>query len=56
MKTYTFCVHNWKSGNRAFWLRKSFSSAYIADRWAMKLSFGSKNSPYMVVFIPGKEF
>ena len=52
MKLYKFAVHNWKNDFGAFWVYKKFPSAYLADRWAMKISFGIKNSPYMVVFIP----
>ena len=54
-KTYTFAVHNWKSGNRSFYVRKRFPSAYAADRWATRITFMAKNSPYMVVFCAGDE-
>ena len=52
MKTYRFAVHNWKSGFPAFWFTKQFPSAYYADRWAMRVTFQKKNSPYIVVLIP----
>ena len=55
MKTYVFAVHNWKSDNRAFWLYKRFPSAYAADRWAVRMTFSTKNSPYCVVFCAGME-
>lgn len=55
-KTYTFAVHNWKSDiTRSFWIRKAFPSAYLADRWATRMTFQKKGSPYMVVLIPGME-
>ena len=56
MKLYTFAVHNWKSDiSKPFWLYKRFPSAYAADRWATRLSFAVKKSPYMIIFCPGLE-
>lgn len=56
MKIYTFAVHNWKADyGKAFWLKKRFPSAYAADRWATRITFKAKNSPYMVSLIPGSE-
>lgn len=56
MKIYTFAVHNWKADyGKAFWLHKRFPSAYEADRWATRITFKAKNSPYMVVFCAGDE-
>lgn len=56
MKLYTFAVHNWKSDiSKPFWLYKRFPSAYAADRWAVRLSYKVKGSPYMVIFCPGLE-
>lgn len=57
MKTYKFGVKNWKCDTaEPFWFYKKFPSAYYADRWAMKMTFGIKGSPYMVWLIPGAEF
>ena len=57
MKTYVFGVKNWKGDyNKSFYYYKRFPSAYYADRWAMRKSFDSKNSPYMVWLIGEKEF
>lgn len=56
MKIYTFAVHNWKADyGKAFWFKKRFPSAYAADRWATRITFKAKNSPYMVSLIPGSE-
>lgn len=57
MKTYLFAIHNWKSGNKPFWYRKRFPSAYAADRWAMKMTFAKARfeKPYTVIFCPGLE-
>ncbi len=56
MKTYKFAIHNWKANyGKAFWLYKRFPSAYAADRWATRITFKAKNSPYMVVFCAGDE-
>lgn len=56
MKTYKFGVKNWKNDLPAFWFYKRFPSAYLADRYAMRVSFekGGK-SPYMVWLVPGEE-
>ena len=57
MKTYKFSAKNWKSDTGIpFWIYKKFPSAYLADRWAARISFEIKNSPYMVWLIPGEEF
>lgn len=56
MKKYKFGVKNWKNDLPAFWLWKSFPSAYLADRYAMRVSFGKQGkSMYMVWLIPGEE-
>lgn len=56
MKKYKFGVKNWKNDLPAFWLWKSFPSAYLADRYAMRVSFGKQGkSSYMVWLIPGEE-
>lgn len=55
MKLYKFGAVNWKADGRPFWIRKRFPSAYAADRWAMRVTFSAKNSPYMVWLIPGAE-
>lgn len=56
MKIYTFAVHNWKADyGKAFWLKKRFPSDYAADRWATRITFKAKNSPYIVSLIPGSE-
>lgn len=49
MKTYRFHVYNLKSDAPAFWITKQFPSAYFADRYAMRVSYQKKNSPYLVV-------
>ena len=54
MKTYLFGLCNWKNGTPARIIRKRFSSAYAADRWAMRI-FTARNSPYNVWLIPGAE-
>ena len=48
---YKFGVKNWKGDGPAFWIRKRFDSPYAADRWAMRLTFSARNSPYMVWLI-----
>lgn len=54
-KTYKFGVKNWKSDTALpFWVYKEFPSAYDADRWAMRISFSAKNSPYMVWIVPNE--
>ena len=53
-KRYKFSVNNWKSG-KSFWFYKDFPSACCADRWAMKISFSYKNSPYMISACFGEE-
>lgn len=55
-KTFKFAVHNWKSGGIPFWVYKKFPSAYAADRWASRITFTAKNSPYIVVCNFGEEF
>ena len=56
MKTYVFGAKNWKNDyGMPFWFHKKFPSAYLADRWAMKITFSTRNSPYMVWLVPGKE-
>lgn len=56
MKTYKFAVSNWKNPVwSGFWFYKRFPSAYEADRWAMRITFGKKNSMYNVVFCAGQE-
>ena len=55
MKIYKFGAANWKSGLPGFWVYKKFESAYQADRWATRVSFKIKGSPYMVWLIPGEE-
>lgn len=47
MKLYKFAAHNWKSGH-PFWVYKRFPSAYAADRWACRISFDLRNSPYLI--------
>jgi hypothetical protein len=55
MKLYKFAVYNWKSDYaRAFWFYKHFPSEYLADRYAMRVSF-ARNSPYIVAFCAGEE-
>lgn len=54
-KSYKFGIHNWKSGNKGFWFYKRFPSAYMADRWATKISFEKKDSNYMIWLCPGEE-
>lgn len=50
MKKYKFAVKNWKNDYAIpFWFYKEFPSAYYADRYAMRISFQKKNSPYMVI-------
>ena len=50
---YKFGVKNWKSDTAMpFWFYKEFPSAYLADRWATKISFGTKGSQYMVWLVP----
>ena len=57
MKTYKFGVKNWKNDLPAFWLYKRFPSAYLADRYAMRVTFEKGGrSPYMVWLVPGEEF
>lgn len=54
---YKFAVRNWKNDFSApFWFYKEFPSAYLADRYAMRLTFKKQNSPYMVIFQAGEEF
>ena len=49
-KIFKFAVKNWKCDTaQPFWYYKRFPSAYAADKWAMKISFKIKNSPYMVI-------
>ena len=56
MKLYKFGVNNWKNDLPGFWMWKRFPSAYAADRWAMRVSFGKQGkSMYMVWLIPGEE-
>ena len=56
MKKYKFAVKNWKNDYASpFWFYKSFPSAYLADRYAMRVTFEKKNSPYMVIFCAGEE-
>lgn len=52
---YKLGAKNWKGDGPAFWIFKRFPSTYAADRWAMRMTFGIKNSPYMVWLIPGAE-
>ena len=56
MKTYKFGVKNWKNDLPAFWFYKQFPSAYLADRYAMRVTFekGGK-SQYMVWLVPSEE-
>lgn len=55
MKKYKFAVHNCRNNSTAFWFYKSFPSAYYADRYAMRVSFGKKTSNYIVAFCAGEE-
>ena len=56
MKLYKFGVNNWKNDLPGFWVWKRFPSAYAADRWAMRVSFGKKGkSMYMVWLVLGEE-
>ena len=56
MKLYKFAISNWKSGSaKSFWYYKAFPSAYLADRWATKITFQLKGSPYMVIGYYGEE-
>lgn len=49
MPLYKFGVKNWKSDyNNPFWFYKEFPSAYLADRYAMRITFQAKNSPYLM--------
>ncbi len=54
MNSYVLGVRNWKSGS-VFFIRKNFYSAYHADRYAMRISFSAKNSPYLVWLVPCDE-
>ena len=56
MKTYLFTIINWKSdNNKPFYIRKAFPSVYLADRWATRITFEKKGSPYSVILEYGKE-
>ena len=56
MKKYKFAAKNWKNDYAIpFWFFKSFPSAYAADRYAMRVSFEKRNSPYMIIFCAGEE-
>jgi hypothetical protein len=55
MKEYVFGYYNWKEYGPTKYFKKQFRSAYYADRYAMRISFQAKNSPYMVFLIPGEE-
>ena len=56
MKWYKFGVNNWKNDLPAFWFYKRFPSAYLADRYAMRVSFGKGGkSMYHVWLIHDEE-
>lgn len=56
MKLYKFAVKNWKSDiNRPFYIRKAFPSAYSADRWAIRITYETKGSQYLVILRAGEE-
>lgn len=55
MKEYLFGYYNWKADGKTKYFWKRFRSAYYADRYAMRISFQAKNSPYQVFLIPGAE-
>ena len=53
MPTYTLGVRNWKSDNaKTFFIRKQFPSAYLADRYAMRISFEIPQSQYLMWLVP----
>ena len=52
---YKFKARNWKNDDAIpFHFYRQFPSEYLADRYAMRVSF-ARNSPYTVVFQPGEE-